>query len=131
MITPCNTYLLHESTQWLNSALARINTFVPQRLDAQLNPRKTILQPLERGIDFVGHFIKPWRRTTRQRTVATAVRRLQDMPAEDLFASGNSYLGLLRQATHSHRDQAAVMNVLRKRGHSFTPDLTKIFRKSP
>lgn len=122
-------YLLHESAQWLNSALARINTFVPQRLGAQLNPRKTILQPLDRGIDFVGHVIKPWRRTTRNRTVAAAVRRLQDMPAADVFAAGNSYLGLLRQASHSHQDQAAVMNVLRKRGHSFKPDLTKIFRK--
>ncbi|WP_092002891.1 RNA-directed DNA polymerase [Polaromonas sp. OV174] len=124
-------YLLHESAQWLNDALASINAFVPQRLGAQLNPRKTILQPLERGIDFVGHVIKPWRRTTRKRTVATAVRRLQDMPAADLHTAGNSYLGLLRQASHSHHDQAAVINVLRKRGHCFKPDLTKIFRMKP
>ena len=122
-------YLLHESAQWLNEALARINAFVPRRLGAQLNPRKTILQPVERGIDFVGHVIKPWRRTTRQRTVAAAVRRLQEMPAKEVFSAGNSYLGLLRQASHSHSDQAAVMNVLRKRGHCFKPDLTKIFRR--
>lgn len=124
-------YLLHESAQWLNDALASINSFVPKRLGAQLNPRKTILQPLARGIDFVGHVIKPWRRTTRNRTVDTAVRRLQEMPAADVYTAGNSYLGLLRQASHSHHDRAAVMNVLRKRGHSFKPDLTKIFRKKP
>jgi RNA-directed DNA polymerase len=121
-------YLLHESHQWLNDALARITAFVPQRLGAQLNPRKTILQPIDRGIDFVGHIIKPWRRTTRPRAVASAVQRLQTMPAADVFSAGNSYLGLLRQASHSHHDQATVMNVLRKRGHSYAPDLTKIFR---
>lgn len=124
-------YLLHESAQWLNEALARINTFMPQRLGAQLNPRKTILQPLDRGIDFVGHVINPWHRTTRKRTVAAALRRLQDMPAAEVFSAGNSYLGLLRQASHSHHDQATLMNVLRKRGHSFKPDLTKIFRRKP
>lgn len=124
-------YLLHESAQWLNDALARINAFVSQRLGAQLNPRKTILQPVARGVDFVGHVIKPWRRTTRQRTVTAAVKRLQEMPAKYVFSAGNSYLGLLRQASHSHHDQATVMNVLRKRGHSFKPDLTKIFRKKP
>lgn len=122
-------YLLHESAQWLNEALAKINAFVPQRLGAQLNPRKTILQPVERGIDFVGHVIKPWHRTTRRRTVTTAVKRLQKMPDADVYAAGNSYLGLLRQASHSHHDQAALMNVLRKRGHSFKSDLTKIYRK--
>lgn len=50
------------------------------------------------------------------------------MPDADVFTAGNSYLGLLRQASHSHHDQAALINVLRKRGHSFKPDLTKIYR---
>lgn len=122
--------LLHHSAQHLNEQLQRIVAWLPENLGARLNPKKTILQPVDRGIDFVGHVIKPWRRTTRQRTVGIAVRRLQTMPARDLFASGNSYLGLMRQASHSHHDQAQLVNVLRKRGHSFKPDLTKIFRKT-
>jgi RNA-directed DNA polymerase len=40
--------LLHESPQWLNQALASINHFLPTRLHAQLNPGKTILQPVDR-----------------------------------------------------------------------------------
>ena len=63
--------ILHESPQWLHQALTRITAWLPERLGAHLNPTKTILQPVDRGIDFVGHVIKPWRRTTRKRTVMT------------------------------------------------------------
>ncbi|HYW57716.1 MAG TPA: RNA-directed DNA polymerase [Polaromonas sp.] len=123
-------YLLHESPQWLHQALQQIDAWLPATLGARLNPSKTILQPLERGIDFVGQVIKPWRRTTRKRTVATAVRRLQAAAPNDVFASGNSYLGLLRQSTHSHTDRARLANVLRGRGFTIKRDLTKIYRKA-
>jgi hypothetical protein len=120
--------ILHQSPQWLNAAHQRIAEFLPQRLGARLNESKTILQPVARGVDFVGHVIKPWRRTTRKRTLATAINRLQTMPAADVFAAGNSYLGLLGQATHSHKDRAALANVLLGRGHAVKKDLTKIYR---
>jgi RNA-directed DNA polymerase len=122
-------YLLHESPQWLNAALASITAFLPERLGAHLNPAKTILQPLDRGIDFVGQVVKPWRRTTRPRTVATALRRLREMPRAELFTAGNSYLGMVRQASHSHREQAAIARALLKRGHAVNGELTKIFRR--
>lgn len=121
--------LLHESPQWLNQALTRIDAWLPEHLGAHLNPTKTILQPIERGIDFVGHVIKPWRRTTRPRSLATAVNRLRAMPDADVFTAGNSYLGLMGQASHSHKDRSTVANVLRKRGYSVKGDLTKIYRK--
>ena len=95
-----------------------------------MNPRKTIIQPVARGVDFVGHVIKPWRRTTRARTVRSALRELSTMPAADLFASGNSYLGLLRQASHSHHDRTRVAKLMLKRGHAVAWDMTKIFRKA-
>lgn len=122
--------ILHESPQWLNAALARITAWLPEHLGAHLNPTKTILQPAERGIDFVGHVIKPWRRTTRARSLATAVQRLRTMPAADVFAAGNSYLGLVGQASHSHKDRATVANVLRGRGHAVKGDLSKIYRRT-
>ena len=122
--------ILHQSPQWLHQALTKIGAWLPERLGAHLNPTKTILQPIERGIDFVGHVIKPWRRTTRKRTLATAVSRLQAMPAADVYAAGNSYLGLLGQASHSHTDRAELANVLRGRGHAVKGDFSKIYRRS-
>lgn len=122
--------LLDESSQRLAAARDAITAWLPQRLGAHVNPRKTILQPIERGVDIVGHIIKPWRRTTRPRTLATALSRLADMPDEELFAAGNSYLGLVRQATHSHADQVRLARLLRRRGHVVGGDLNKIFRRA-
>jgi len=122
--------ILHESAQWLNAVLADITAFLPAHLNAHLNPTKTILQPVARGIDFAGHVIKPWRRTLRRRTYNEALARLGSMPAGDLFESGNSYFGLLRQASHSHHDRAQIANVLRRRGFSVDRGLTKTFRQT-
>ena len=122
--------LLHESPQWLNEALARIEAFLPERLGAKLNPKKTILQPLNRGVDFVGQVIKPWRRQLRRRTFNEALRRVRNIGAEDLFQTANSYFGLMRQTGHSHGDRARLANALRDRGHSIKADLTKTYRRN-
>lgn len=121
--------LLHESPRWLNSAREQIEAFLPARLHVQTNPKKTILQPVDRGVDFVGQVIKPWCRTTRRRTVHEAIRRVSEMPAEDLFESANSYFGLLGQATHSHRDRSRLANTLRRRGHCIAGDIKKTYRR--
>jgi retron-type reverse transcriptase len=121
--------LVHESAAWLNAALADIDAFLPARLGARLNPTKTILQPVDRGIDFVGHVIKPWRRTTRPRTVATALHRIEHTPAQDLLQTANSYFGLLRQSSASHHERALLANVARRRGHCVDAALTKAYRK--
>jgi len=120
--------LLHESAAWLNAALVRIGAFLPERLGARLNPRKTILQPVARGVDFVGHVIKPGHRSTRRGTVATALRRLEYLPAAEVHTVANSYLGLFRQASHSHADRARLANAVRRRGHCVAADLTRCFR---
>ena len=122
--------LLHESTQWLNDAHAMIDAFLPATLGVRLNPKKTILQPVDRGIDFVGQVIKPWRRSLRRRTFNEAISRTKTIASKDLFETANSYFGLMRQATSSHHDRARFSNVLRQRGHSIKSDLTKTYRKA-
>jgi retron-type reverse transcriptase len=118
--------LLHESPQQLNAWLAEIEAFLP-KLGAKLNPTKTILQPVERGVDFVGHVIKPWRRTTRKRSVAQAMKRTAAAPPEQLRETANSYFGLMTQASHSQKDRAALANLVLRRGHVVNGDLTKTY----
>nr|WP_280042052.1 RNA-directed DNA polymerase [Pseudomonas sp. Hg5Tf]MDH2559043.1 RNA-directed DNA polymerase [Pseudomonas sp. Hg5Tf] len=120
--------LLHESPQQLNAWKAEIEAFLP-KLGARLNPSKTILQPIDRGVDFVGHVIKPWRRTTRKRSVAQAMKRTAASPAEQLRETANSYFGLLTQASHSQKDRAALANLVLKRGRVVNGDLTKTYLK--
>lgn len=119
---------LHESPQQLNAWLAQVEAFLPS-LGAKLNPTKTILQPVDRGVDFVGHVIKPWRRTTRKRSVTTALRRTAAVPDEDLRETANSYFGLLTQASHSQKDRAKLANLVLRRGNSVNAALTKTYLK--
>lgn len=122
--------LLHASPQCLNQARADIEAWLPEHLGLRLNPAKTILQPVERGVDFVGQVIKPWRCSTRRRTFNEALSRTGQMPADELFETANSYFGLLRQASHSHHDRARLANILRRRGHCINKGFTKTYRRS-
>jgi len=119
--------LLHESPQQLNEWLAAINTFFPS-LGVKLNPTKTILQPLSRGIDFVGHVIQPHRRTTRKKTIRQAVARIKTVTTENLRQTANSYFGLARQAGKSQRNRAKIANAVLMRGKSVDFSLTKAFK---
>lgn len=117
--------LLHESPQWLNAALAQIAAFLPRTLGISLNDGKTILQPVDRGVDFAGQVVRPWRRTVRRRTLNVALRRIAAVPAESLKATTNSYFGMLRQATASHHDRAMLAKAVLRRGLSVDRALTK------
>ena len=119
--------LLHESPQQLNAWLDDLTAFLFERLGVHINPAKTVLQPVERGIDFVGHLIKPWCRRTRPRTVRAALQRIERIPSADLHVSANSTFGLLRQATHSHGDRARLARLVRRRGLAVDMKLTKSY----
>jgi hypothetical protein len=121
--------LLHESPEWLNHAGNNIGRFVSDRLDMKLNPRKTILQPIERGVDFVGQIIKPWRRVLRRKTFENAVAALSAKNGEDLMKSANSYLGLLRQSDHSHNARVRLARIAICKGHCVDGKFRKVFRK--
>ena len=122
--------LLHESPQWLNQAKANIETWLPEHLGLSLNPTKTILQPIDRGVDFVGQVIKPWHRVTRRRSFNEAISRCAQIHRDELFQTANSYFGLFGQATSSHHDRAQLGNVLRRRGHCINKGFTKTYRRA-
>lgn len=122
--------LLHNDPRQLTAWLAQIEAMLPARLHVRLNPSKTIVQPVSRGVDFVGQSIRPHRRTIRRRTIDTAIQRIRIAEAGDLFATGNSYLGLARQASHSRNDQARIAKELLRRGHAVDFSLNKIYRRA-
>lgn len=118
--------LLHSDPEVLNKWHRKIESFLPT-LGAKLNPRKTVMQPVARGVDFVGHVIKPWRRTIRRKIVKEAIKRVSEAPSEDLRNTANSYFGLLRQATHSHTDRAKFAREILRRNRSVNFELTKTY----
>jgi hypothetical protein len=121
--------LLHWSTDALSGWLARVAAYLPARLGAHLNPRKTVLQPISRGVDFVGHVIKPWRREPRGNALPNALRRLNETSDDDLLTVVNSYFGLLRQSPASRHLRAQLANAARDRGFTVNASFTKAFHK--
>ena len=113
----------------LGAVRADLEAWLPTQLQVRMNPRKTILQPIARGVDFVGHVIKPWCRSTRRGTAAKAEARMQHLPAADVHQVANSYFGLLSQASHSHTDRARLANAIRDRGHCVNHAFTQTYRK--
>ena len=119
--------ILHESADYLNSVLRDLTEWLPTTLNARLNPSKTILQPVTRGVDFVGQVIRPWHNTTRKRTANVAIERCTHSTKQDFFTTANSYFGLFSQAKSSHRQRAKIGKIALLRGHSINKELTKIY----
>lgn len=120
--------LLHKDPAVLNHWLRAISGFLQQHLAAQLNPSKTIIQPIHRGVDFVGHVIKPWRRSARRRTLRHAINRVHQVRQQDLWQTANSYFGMLTQASHSHGDRVRLAKVVLARGKAVNGTFTKTFK---
>jgi RNA-directed DNA polymerase len=66
--------LLHRNKKQLESWTKQINQFLQKELTLELNPTKTKILDLHRGIDFLGYFIKPTFLTVRQ----SVVKRLKE-----------------------------------------------------
>lgn len=122
--------ILDDDPHWLDAARRAIALFLPAALGLELNPRKTVIQTVERGIDFVGQIILPHRRIVRRRTFRDALARTEAAAAEDLFETANSYFGLFGQAPNSYHDRARLGNVLRRRGHTINSALTQTYRRA-
>lgn len=59
------------------------------------------------------------------------LQRIESIPDAEVFTTGNSYLGHVRQASHPHRDLALLCRALLKRGHAVEGrHLSKVFRKA-
>ena len=119
--------LLDTSPARLNEHLKAINSFLPARLAVQINPSKTILQTVDRGIDFVGQLIKPWHRLARRRTAHDMLHRLAKTAPADLHPRINSAFGTLRQASHSHGDRIALARLALRKGLAVDMRLTKTY----
>lgn len=120
--------LLHRSAAWLEEAHKAINEFLPG-LHLELNPSKTVRQPIARGVDFAGFVIKPHRLEVRRRTMRQALQRIESAANDEVYETGNSYLGLIRHADSQH-DRVKLANALRKRGLTVAADATKAYQPS-
>lgn len=118
--------LVHESSSALTEAADVIREHLAG-LGMQLAERKTSIFPADRGLDFVGHVIRPHRASGRAKTHRHAIRMLEEAPGERLWQTCNSYLGLFRHAG-SRKQSASICQAALRRGLSVDSNLTKSFK---
>ncbi|HBB49268.1 TPA: reverse transcriptase [Candidatus Nomurabacteria bacterium] len=97
--------ILDEDKERLKKVVEEINCFLEKNLRLCLCKDKTILQPIETGIDFLGYYIKPTHTLVRRKVVKRFKKRLYECRRNEdgLLASGDipmiqSYLGHLGHA---------------------------------
>lgn len=100
--------ILNENKEKLKKAVNEVDRFLSESLSLCLCKDKTILQPIERGIDFLGYFIKPTHTLVRQKVVKRFKDKLYKRRNRDdgLFSIADipmikSYLGHFMHA-HSY-----------------------------
>ncbi len=100
--------ILDEDEKGLKETTGKVSRFLEGRLQLRLCQDKTILLPTERGIDFLGYYIKPSHTLVRRKVVKRFKKRLYEARNnEDGLLSANdipmvqSYLGHLKHA-HSY-----------------------------
>jgi len=96
--------LLDTRKTYLREAHKSIGLFLRNTLDLRLHPKKMTLQSLEKGIDFLGYFLKPDRISVRRRVVGRMKSTLWSMHQSSnldvvrVAARINSYYGHTRYA---------------------------------
>ncbi|BAE49264.1 Retron-type reverse transcriptase [Paramagnetospirillum magneticum AMB-1] len=119
--------IVHQDPKVLLAAADAIRAHL-SGLGLHLAESKTFVAPVEKGVDFVGHVIRPHRRSARPKTHRVALARISTMPKAEVPDSATSYLGLFRHSG-SRAQIAAVARVAVRRGFRVDRELTKVVVK--
>ena len=70
--------MLDENKERLERVIVEVGRFLEENLKLCLCKDKTILKPIETGIDFLGYYIKPTHTLVRQKVVKRFKKRLYE-----------------------------------------------------
>jgi len=95
--------ILNKSREKLKCWKNEIDYFLKEKLGLELNPRKTKLQLINKGIDFLGYFVKPNYALVRKKVVKRLKNKLynyniDNIDSDKFLAIINSYYGHFRHA---------------------------------
>ncbi len=107
-------YFVHQDRDYLRSLIPELALYLKEHFHLTLHPNKIKLQEVQKGIDFLGIHLKPYRRYIRQglgRRIAVKLQRINKIYRRRLLSRGdegfllssaNAYLGILN-ATASYK----------------------------
>lgn len=108
--------LLNQDRNKLKQWHQEIDDFLIKELNLKLNHAKTKIQSTQKGIDFLGYFIKPDYVLVRRRVVRRAkdrirAMRLNDQSSKLILSSVNSYFGHFQHAYSFHLRQCFIQKI--------------------
>ena len=104
--------IVHHDEEYLLQILTCIEKFLRERLNLELHPHKIGVHKLRQGVDFLGYVQLPHTRVLRTKTKRRIFRKLEMLVSEErLFASFNSYMGVLAHA-NSYQLQEDLKHML-------------------
>lgn len=97
---------MHKNPQYLNNIHKDLTVFLKERLNLELHQHKKLINKVDKGIDFVGFVVKPYRTSLRQKTIKRIFKIINtqklnsrwfyEEELEKFTSTINSYLGMLR-----------------------------------
>ena len=112
--------LLSDDPRQLRDLAPEICSFMSRELNLKINPKKTILQPLSRGLNHLGYFLCPDHTLIRRRVWGNCQRKVNQIlekapdyvDAAAICATVNSYLGHFRRAASNGKRKAVTERLL-------------------
>jgi len=129
--------LLDKNKEKLKLLILSINEFLKTELDLGLRLSKTKLQPIDKGISFLGYFVKPRYTLVRQKVVSRLKDRLYKLNKDsreikdlkEILAMINSYYGHFSHAFSFNLRKDIYENHLGKLRERFLPKLNYSYLK--
>ena len=97
-------YVVSTDREWLCSLIPKVRGFLKDELGLTVNEGKTQIADVRRGVSYLGAYLKPWRRYVGSVTLRRMTKKLKlldaqcrsgSVSAKRVFASLNSFLGIL------------------------------------
>lgn len=98
--------IMHKNPQYLNKIHKDLTVFLKEKLNLELHQHKKLINKVDKGIDFVGFVVKPYRVSLRQKTIKRIFKIISgqklneqwfyEEELEKFTSTINSYLGMLR-----------------------------------
>lgn len=86
--------VISENVEKLRTLPMVIDNFLREKLTLRLSKKKTIIQPVKRGIEFLGYFIKPTHTLVKNNVVSRLKNKLRNgMSDAETMPLVNSYFG--------------------------------------
>ncbi|MDD5072088.1 MAG: reverse transcriptase/maturase family protein [Patescibacteria group bacterium] len=110
--------IIHENPEQLKKWRKQISHFLNEYLNLQLHPKKTVLQSIYKGINFVGFVVKPHHLLTRRKIVGNLKKKLwyfNNTPIPDTYENFNLLLGNILAVINSYYGQFKHANTFNLR----------------